>query len=80
MKKAQRIAVTAGVIWGATMFLTTLLSVYTGYAEAFLRAMGSIYPGYEISLTGSLVGGIYGFLDAFVGVYIIAWVYKKLAK
>lgn len=76
----QRKAVTGGIVWGAAMFLTTLAAVYFNYGVALLNVMASIYPGYDISITGSLIGFIYGFFDVFVGVYIIAWVYSKLPK
>ncbi|HEX7042857.1 MAG TPA: hypothetical protein VF189_06400 [Patescibacteria group bacterium] len=77
----KKVALTAGVVWGGAMFVTTLLSVYTGgYASAFLNGIASIYPGYSISLSGSIVGLIYGFLDASIGVYIVVWIYKKLGK
>ncbi len=74
----RRFALTSGIVWGATLFLTTLVSMRTRYARAFLNGVASIYPGYTVSLRGSVVGLVYGFLDAFFGVYIIAWVYSKL--
>lgn len=76
----KRVALTGGIIWAMGMFVTTLLGVYFGYATEFLRSMASIYPGYSVSLVGSIVGLIYGFLDVFVGVYVFAWVYQKLGK
>lgn len=77
----KRFAVTGGVMWGLCLFVTTLVSVYTGgYAKAFLDGIGSIYPGYSVSLAGSVIGLVYGFVDVCVGVYIFAWVYKKLGK
>jgi hypothetical protein len=60
------------------LFITTLFSVYTGYARLFLDGIASIYPGYSITLIGSVNGLVYGFIDVFVGVYIFAWVYKQL--
>lgn len=76
----RRAALTGGILWGGCFFLTTLLSVYTGYGKSFLEVWTSVYPGYNISLTGSIIGLVYGFLDMFVGVYIIAWVYKRVGK
>ena len=78
----RRFAITGGTVWGLCLFVTTLASVFTGesYAKSFLDGIASIYPGYSISLGGSIVGLIYGFLDLFVGVYIFAWVYNKLGK
>jgi hypothetical protein len=69
-----------GILWGGSVFLTTILSHFTGYGRFFLEALPqSIYPGYRISLFGSLVGLVYGFIDGFVGGVIIGWVYNKLA-
>lgn len=79
-KNIKKAALTGGIIWGATLFFTTILSVYTGYGKAFLDVWTSIYPGFNISLGGSILGLIYGFLDMFIGIYIIAWVYRQIAK
>jgi hypothetical protein len=76
----KRAALTGGVIWAVIMFFTTLAGVYFGYGIAFLNVWVSIYPGYSISLLGSVIGLVYGFLDMFIGIYLIAWVYKKLSK
>jgi hypothetical protein len=76
----KRAALTGGIVWGAALFLVTLVSISTGYAHSFLQGIASVYPGYSVSMTGSVVGLIYGFLDFFVGVYITVWVYKQLGK
>ena len=76
----QRLALTAGIIWGGAIFITTLAAVYFNYGVAFLNGIASVYPGYTITPIGSFVGGIYGFIDAFVGVYIAIWLYRKLEK
>lgn len=77
----KRVALAGGIIWALGMFVTTIISIYTnGYAQEFLNIMASIYPGYTISLAGSVIGAIYGFLDVFVLVYIFTWIYKKLGK
>ena len=79
MLSASRLAFAGGIIWALCMFVTTLISVPTGYATLFLDMMASIYPGYTISWGGSIVGLIYGFFDAFIGLYILAWIYNKLS-
>lgn len=78
MKNVKRVAMAGGILWGAVIFVTTLASVWWGYGTDFLKIWMSIYPGYTISLGGSVVGFIYGFLDMFVGIYIINWVYRKV--
>ncbi len=76
----RRFAIAGGIVWAACLFVTTIMGVYTGYGVAFLNGIGSIYPGYSISLGGSVVGLVYGFFDVFIGVYIFAWVYKMVGK
>lgn len=79
--KPLALGVAIGILWGGCIFLTTLLSHYTGYARLFLEALPqSIYPGYKITLAGSFAGLIYGFLDGFVGGVIVGWIYNKVAR
>lgn len=76
----KRVALAGGITWGVCIFATTLFSVYTGYGQAFLNGIASIYIGYSISLIGSIIGAVYGFFDVFIGVYIFVWIYKKVGK
>jgi len=80
MLQPNKFGAAGGIIWGLCMFLTTIISIYTGYAKQFLATMSGIYPGYSISGWGSLLGLIYGFLDAFIGLFLLAWLYNKLTK
>jgi len=77
MLNAKKFGLAGGILWGACMFIVTLVSLFTGYGRVFLMVMSSIYPGYDISLLGSIVGLIYGFLDAFIGLFLLAWLYNK---
>lgn len=70
----------AGILWGLCMLVITLISVVTGYAAGVLNIMASIYPGYSISLLGSVIGLVYGFIDGFIGLYIFAWLYNWLEE
>ncbi len=70
-----------GVVWGVSLFLTTWVSYFTGYADLFLKTMAeSIYPGYSISPAGSFLGLIYGFLDGLIGGAVVAWIYNKVVN
>jgi hypothetical protein len=77
---AKRFGLSAGILWGLCLLVLTLVSLGTGYAAEFLNIIVSIYPGYTISLLGSIVGLVYGFIDGFVGLYIFAWLYNWLEK
>lgn len=75
-----KVALTGGIVWGLTIFLTTLVSLYTGYGVVFLKWVASIYVGYNISLVGSVIGLVYGFFDVFIGTYIVMLVYNLVNK
>ena len=78
MLNARRLGLAGGILWGLSMFVCTLISLYTGYGTAWLNLMADIYPGYTISLIGSVIGLAYGFADAFIGFFLLAWLYNKL--
>lgn len=62
--------------WGVSMFVGTLLAVQFGYGFAFFETWGSLYPGYTVTLVGSLLGLAYGLIDGFIMGYVIAWLYN----
>jgi hypothetical protein len=78
MIDARRLALAGGILWGIGMFVFTILSIYTGYAAVFLNMIATVYLGYTISWAGSIIGMLYGFVDAFGGLYVLAWLYNKL--
>lgn len=78
MLNATRLGLAGGILWGIGMFICTILALYTGYATHFLEIMADIYPGYSISWGGSIIGLIYGFLDVFIGLFLLGWLYNKL--
>lgn len=73
-----KLGISGGILWGLCMFICTILAIYFGYSTKFLYVMADIYPGYTISWWGTIVGFIYGFLDAFIGLFLLAWIYNKL--
>lgn len=80
MLNPKNLGLAAGIFWAVSMFVMTIAAIYTSYGVAWLELMASIYPGYTISWSGSIIGLIYGFLDGFVGLYILGWLYNKLNK
>ena len=77
---ARNLGLSIGILWSAMLFLMTLLSILTGYADAFLRVVASIYPGYGISWGGAFIGLFYALVDGFIGGFIIAWLYNRMGK
>jgi hypothetical protein len=72
-------ALTCGLIWGfGVLFLTWWLILLEGNnpAPCFLNR---IYHGYTMTPVGSLIGAIWGFVDAGIGGAIFAWLYNLIA-
>jgi hypothetical protein len=73
-----KLGVAGGILWSASMAVCTILALYTGYSEQFLNLIASIYWGFDISWSGVFIGAIYGFFDAFIGLYLLSWLYNRL--
>jgi len=80
MLNTKSFALSAGIIWGLVIFVTTIISVATGYGKPYLEAYGSLHPGYSISILGAFIGLVYAFICAFVGIYILIWLYNRFEK
>ena len=80
MLNAKAFALSAGIVWSLTIFITTIASVATGFGKVFLEAYGSIHPGYSITYAGAFIGLVYAFICASVGGYVLIWLYNRLEK
>lgn len=65
-----------GVVTGISMLLTGLFAMSTGWGAGFVETMRTIYLGYESTVRGSLIGGMWGFLDMLIMGIIIAALYN----
>ncbi len=77
---AKALALTLGIIWGASVIIMGLAAKLTGWGTFFVSAIGTKYIGYNASCLGSIVGGIWGFVDGGICGLLIAWLYNKLVK
>jgi len=77
---AKNFGLAGAILFGAVMFILTIISAATGYANQFLMLVSTIYPGYTVTYLGSLVGLIYGVIDGFIGCYIFVWIYNWLEE
>lgn len=82
MKKLNVLAASlaVGLTWSVSLLVLTLFSVKTGYAEGTLAILVGVYPGYELTNQGAFLGLIMGFLDGFIGTYIVVSLYNYFAK
>lgn len=74
----------AGGIWlGLCYVLVTVCTItnipgFSSIAELLYKCYG--FYGYSISWIGVIVGGIWGFIEGFVHIGLLIWIYNKLIK
>jgi hypothetical protein len=71
-----KLGLAAGVLWGVALFMATWISMYSGWGMFWLSQWIDVYPGFEISMKGSVIGLIYGFIDGFVTLFIFGALYN----
>ena len=72
-------ALSCGLFWGFALFVMAWwLILLEGNAPepCWLNRM---YPGYTMTPVGSIIGLVWGFVDAGIGSLIFAWLYNLLA-
>ena len=73
-------ALAMGLVWSVSLFVMTLVSTQTGFAGNGLQILADIYPWYEVSVKGAFIGLVCGFIDGFIGTYILVWIYNFFVK
>jgi len=73
-------ALACGIAWGVAMFLLGIINIFCDWGSGIEEVMSTLYIGYRASILGSIIGGIWGFIDAGVAGLVIAWLYNKLAR
>lgn len=68
-----------GIIWSVSLLLIGILSI-SDHGVAFVHSIGKFYIGYSPTWLGSLIGAAWGFLDAFIGGLVLAWLYNYFVK
>lgn len=69
-----------GLLWGGGVLFMGLTAIVCSWARPFVDVLSVMYRGYSASLLGSFIGTVWGFVDAFIGGVIFAWLYNKLLK
>lgn len=70
-----------GLVLGGGLFLATIFLVIKGGPTVgqHLSLLGAFFPGYRVSVLGSLVGFVYGFVVGYALGRVIGEVYNRLA-
>lgn len=76
----KALGLTLGIVWGAVMFILGIINMFLSWGGAIEELMSTLYIGYAPTFLGSIIGGIWGFIDAGIGGVIVGILYNKLAK
>jgi len=76
----KALALAGGILWGLSVFALTWLSILMGYgSEQLAGIVKAYYLGYSVTPLGSVIGAVYGFFDAGIGLAVLGLLYNKLA-
>ena len=80
MLSIRSVALTIGIMGGASMFLLAWWLIIIGNAEGPTTLLERMYIGYSFTPLGSIIGAIWGFVDFGIGGAIFAWLYNLINK
>ena len=80
MLSIRSVALTLGIIGGASMFLLAWWLIIIGNAEGPTTLLERMYIGYSFTPMGSVIGAAWGFFDWAIAGAIFAWLYNKINK
>ena len=66
-----------GILWAVAVLIVGLLATFNGYGTELINLLSTVYLGLGLSVTGVVIGAIWAFVDAFIGGYLLAWLYNK---
>lgn len=76
---AKRFGLAGGILGALIMLVWTLIAANTGYGAEILELIATVYIGYSVTNVGAFIGAVYCFIDSFVGLYLLAWLYNWLS-
>jgi hypothetical protein len=74
------LGLSVGIVWGLAIFLITNFRLLTGGEGQTLSKLGAFYFGYTYTHIGSLIGLFWGFVDGFIGGWVVAFFYNLFSK
>ena len=80
MLSIRSVALTLGIVGGASMFLLAWWLIIIGNAEGPTTLLERMYIGYSFTPLGSVIGAIWGFVDFGIAGAIFAWLYNLINK
>ena len=68
-----------GVLYAVCLFVWGLLATYAGFGAEVYGLLGDVYRGVSTGFGGSLLAGVYGFVDGLVSGALLAWLYNHFS-
>jgi hypothetical protein len=69
-------ALYCGFFWGGSLVFLSFLSKKNLYYEKWINTLKIVYRGYSNSLKGTIIGFLWGIIDAYFLGVIIVWITK----
>ena len=76
----KRFAVSCAIVWGVGLPILTWWMMMFDAQGVDPIWLSRIYRGYSLTVVGSLIGGLWAFVDGLVGGAVFAWLYNKLGS
>ncbi|MFB6178528.1 MAG: bacteriophage holin [Halorientalis sp.] len=73
---ARALALAVGVLWAGAVTVLGITS-RIGWGDRWRSLLADVYVGYDETITGTLIGAVWAFVDGFTGGYLLAWLYNK---
>jgi hypothetical protein len=79
---AKLLGITLGLIMGSALFLATIVLVLKGgsIVGPHLALLGQFFPGYRVTILGSIIGFFYAFIAGFLIGAVLGIVYNQIAS
>ncbi len=75
---AVKFGIAAGIVWGFGVLFIALASHYGLWTEVYEMLTRFYYGFNNLSLIGYFLGLAWSFIDAFIGAFLVAYLYNKL--
>ena len=69
-----------GILWAVGLVIISILALYSGFAMSMVNLFTTLYLGYELTLLGVIIGALWAFVDAFIGGFLVAYLYNLCLK
>jgi len=75
---AAKFGVALGIVWAFCCVFLSFSTMLFNWGNAWVDLLASLYIGYAPTVIGALIGMVWGFIDAFIGGLVVAWLYNKM--